>query len=249
MGPQARGDRGDRRRPGRQRHHRDPQAGARPPADPADPRRPPGQRRLVPERSRDLGDVDGGGRAAGRAAALAGDDRGRRCRPGLRRLLLGPGPRSGTFRATCSAGSWSRRATVSPRSRRCATSRRVPQERQDGGDDPEPALRTTLEAVVAAAVLGAATFPSSRAEGILDYAGTYTTTVLTALAISALAAALLALFSFTAAGTTAAYRRASGRGRRSSRAPPGWRASRGWPPARPACPSGSASPAPPAPCR
>jgi hypothetical protein len=62
---------------------------------------------------------------------------------------------------------------------------------------PRPALET-IEAVGAALVFGAAILVFALAGKILDYAGTYTTTVLTALAISAMAAALLALFSFTA---------------------------------------------------
>ena len=61
-----------------------------------------------------------------------------------------------------------------------------------------PTSGTTLEAIGAAVALGAAAFFVLYAEKIIDYAGTYTTTVLSALAISSLAAALLVLFSFTA---------------------------------------------------
>ena len=63
---------------------------------------------------------------------------------------------------------------------------------------PRPTSGTTLEAIAAAAALGAAAFFVLYSEKIIDYAGTYTTTVLAALAISSLAAALLTLFSFTA---------------------------------------------------
>jgi membrane-associated phospholipid phosphatase len=63
---------------------------------------------------------------------------------------------------------------------------------------PRPTSGTTLEAIGAAAALAAAAFFVLYSEKIIDYAGTYTTTVLAALAISSLAAALLTLFSFTA---------------------------------------------------
>jgi membrane-associated phospholipid phosphatase len=63
---------------------------------------------------------------------------------------------------------------------------------------PHRPSRKALEAVGAAAVFGAAALALARAGEILHYAGTYTTTVVTALAISAMAATLLALFSFTA---------------------------------------------------
>jgi membrane-associated phospholipid phosphatase len=63
---------------------------------------------------------------------------------------------------------------------------------------PSPPPRTVLEAVGATVVLAAAVLGFALAGKILDYAGTYTTTVLTALAISAMAAVLLALFSLTA---------------------------------------------------
>jgi membrane-associated phospholipid phosphatase len=74
-----------------------------------------------------------------------------------------------------------------------------PEERTMARMIPRPTSGTTLEAIAAAAALGAAAFFLLYAEKIIDYAGTYTTTVLTALAISSLAVALLALFSFTAA--------------------------------------------------
>jgi membrane-associated phospholipid phosphatase len=63
---------------------------------------------------------------------------------------------------------------------------------------PSPLPRTTLEAAATAIVLGAAVLAFARAGKIVDYAGTYTTTVLAALAISAVAASLLALFTLTA---------------------------------------------------
>ncbi len=63
---------------------------------------------------------------------------------------------------------------------------------------PGPPSRGALEAVGATAALVVAVVAFALAGKILDYAGTYTTTVLAALAISTLAAALLALFSFTA---------------------------------------------------
>jgi membrane-associated phospholipid phosphatase len=73
-----------------------------------------------------------------------------------------------------------------------------PEQRRMAAMIPGPPSRRTLEAAAAAVVFAVAAFALSRAESILAYAGTYTTTVLAALAISSLAAALLALFSFTA---------------------------------------------------
>jgi threonine/homoserine efflux transporter RhtA len=73
-----------------------------------------------------------------------------------------------------------------------------PDERRMARMIPRPTSGTTLEAIGAAAALAAAAFFVLYSEKIIDYAGTYTTTVLTALAISSLAAALLTLFSFTA---------------------------------------------------
>jgi membrane-associated phospholipid phosphatase len=73
-----------------------------------------------------------------------------------------------------------------------------PEQRRVAAMIPGPPSRGTLEAAAVAVALAVAALALSRAESILDYAGTYTTTVLTALAISSLATALLALFSFTA---------------------------------------------------
>jgi membrane-associated phospholipid phosphatase len=73
-----------------------------------------------------------------------------------------------------------------------------PDERRATALLPGPPSRGALEAVGATVVLAAAVLAFALAGKILDYAGTYTTTVLTALAISAMAAALLTLFSFTA---------------------------------------------------
>jgi membrane-associated phospholipid phosphatase len=55
-----------------------------------------------------------------------------------------------------------------------------------------------LEGAAATVVLAGVVLAFAYAHEILDYAGTYTTSVLTALVISSMAAALLALFSFTA---------------------------------------------------
>jgi membrane-associated phospholipid phosphatase len=73
-----------------------------------------------------------------------------------------------------------------------------PSDRRGTALLPSPPSRGALEAVGATAALVVAVVAFALAGKILDYAGTYTTTVLAALAISALAAALLALFSFTA---------------------------------------------------
>jgi membrane-associated phospholipid phosphatase len=73
-----------------------------------------------------------------------------------------------------------------------------PEQRRMAAMISRPPSQGALEAAAVAVAFAVAAFALSRAQSILDYAGTYTTTVLTALAISALAAALLALFSFTA---------------------------------------------------
>jgi membrane-associated phospholipid phosphatase len=73
-----------------------------------------------------------------------------------------------------------------------------PEQRRTAAMILGPPSRDALEAAGVAVAFAAAAFALSRAESILDYAGTYTTTVLMALAISSLATALLALFSFTA---------------------------------------------------
>jgi membrane-associated phospholipid phosphatase len=73
-----------------------------------------------------------------------------------------------------------------------------PRERRMATMIPSPLSRTALDAIGVTVAFGTAVFLAAHAERILDYAGTYTTTVLTALAISAMAAVLLTLFSFTA---------------------------------------------------
>jgi membrane-associated phospholipid phosphatase len=73
-----------------------------------------------------------------------------------------------------------------------------PSDRRGTALLPSAPSRGALEAVGAMTALAAAAVALAFAGKIFDYAGTYTTTVLAALAISALAAALLALFSFTA---------------------------------------------------
>ncbi len=64
---------------------------------------------------------------------------------------------------------------------------------------PRPPSRAGLEAGGTIVLSAAAVLAIVCAGRILEFAGTYTTTVLTALAISAMAATLLALFSLTAA--------------------------------------------------
>ena len=95
-------------------------------------------------------------------------------------------------------GSWWPPATASPRLRCSATSRSGGGRLGSASIIPHQFSPRVLQAFGLAGLLGAGVLAASRAGAIIHYAGTYTTTVAASLVISAMAAGLLVLFSFTA---------------------------------------------------